>query len=149
MPERLHSNHEKTRGVYKSRGLHKAFNKGGIPLLVESSKSPQIKKCVCGKYNCSFCNAYLSGLTFGIFYTVCNSNLFLLCLFFLYFYVELHFKNFCKFTECILSHLLTWCKHSNVVFRTYRSVTFSKRPITVIALAKIDIFLYMSVILSC
>ena len=29
MSERLH--HEKKRGIYKSRGLHKAFNKSGIP----------------------------------------------------------------------------------------------------------------------
>ena len=32
------------RGIYKSRGLHKAFTKGGIPFFVKSSKSPQIKK---------------------------------------------------------------------------------------------------------
>lgn len=32
----------------KSRGLHKVFNKGGIPLLVVSSKLPRTKpKCQC------------------------------------------------------------------------------------------------------
>ena len=34
---------EKTEGIYKSRGLHEAFNKGGIPLLVNSSKLLQKK----------------------------------------------------------------------------------------------------------
>ena len=37
-------NHEKNIAIYKPRGIHKAFNKGGITLLVECSKSPQIKK---------------------------------------------------------------------------------------------------------
>ena len=30
-------------GIYKSRVLHKAFNKGEIPQFVKSSKLPQIK----------------------------------------------------------------------------------------------------------
>ena len=34
---------EKAEKIYKSGGLHKSFNKGGIPLLVKSSKSPQMK----------------------------------------------------------------------------------------------------------
>ena len=46
MTDRLHSYHKKNRRTYKSRGLHKAFNKGGIPLLVKNSKSSEIKKCV-------------------------------------------------------------------------------------------------------
>ena len=33
-------------GIYKSWGLHKVFNKGGIPLLVKSNKSSKIKYCV-------------------------------------------------------------------------------------------------------
>ena len=43
MSERQHSNHEKNRGFNKSRGLHKAFNKGVIPILMKSSELPQIK----------------------------------------------------------------------------------------------------------
>ena len=39
---------------YKSRGLHKAFNKGGIPFLVKSSKSPQINKICLPKNNTAF-----------------------------------------------------------------------------------------------
>ena len=46
---RLDAIYEINRGIYKSRGLHKAFNKGGIQLLVKSSKSPQIKNRVCVK----------------------------------------------------------------------------------------------------
>ena len=30
----------------QSRGLHKAFNKGGIPLLLKSYKSPNKKSCM-------------------------------------------------------------------------------------------------------
>ena len=38
---------QENRVIYKSRGLHKAFNKGGIPLLVKSSKShPNKKSCM-------------------------------------------------------------------------------------------------------
>ena len=33
----------------RSRGLHKAFNKGGITILLKSSKWPQIKNCVHAK----------------------------------------------------------------------------------------------------
>ena len=41
---------EKQRNLqYKPRGLYKAFNKGGIPVLVESSKAPKIKNRVCVK----------------------------------------------------------------------------------------------------
>ena len=36
----------KTGEIYKSRGLHNAFNKSGISLLMKSSKSPQIKTCI-------------------------------------------------------------------------------------------------------
>ena len=36
---RVHSNHEKNRVILKSIGLHKAFNKGGILLLVKSCNS--------------------------------------------------------------------------------------------------------------
>ena len=43
MSEREHSNHKKNRIFNKSRSLHKFFNKGGTPVLVKSSKSPQIK----------------------------------------------------------------------------------------------------------
>ena len=38
---------EKQKGNYKSRVLHKAFNKGGIPLFVKTSKSFLLKKMVC------------------------------------------------------------------------------------------------------
>ena len=34
---------EKKRGIYNSRGFHKASDKSGIPLLMKSSKSPKIK----------------------------------------------------------------------------------------------------------
>ena len=39
--KRLYSNHEKNRDLKKSKGLNKAFNEAGIPLLVKSSKSPK------------------------------------------------------------------------------------------------------------
>ena len=45
----------KTEGIYKSRGLHKALNKIGIPHLVKSSKSPRIKILVI-KYYFSYLN---------------------------------------------------------------------------------------------
>ena len=34
----------KTEGIFKSRDHHDAFNKGGIPFLVKSSKSPKINQ---------------------------------------------------------------------------------------------------------
>ena len=38
-----------TEAIYKSRGLHDVFNKGEIPLIVKSAKSPLIKSPVCAK----------------------------------------------------------------------------------------------------
>ena len=45
----------KTDGIYKSTGLYKAFNRGGISHIIKSSKLPQIKASLvldficCGK----------------------------------------------------------------------------------------------------
>ena len=36
MSERLQSNSEKNRVIYKFRGLHKAFNNSGVPLIVKA-----------------------------------------------------------------------------------------------------------------
>ena len=41
----------KTEETYKSNGLHKSFNKGRMPLLVKSPKSPQIINIVYTKNN--------------------------------------------------------------------------------------------------
>jgi hypothetical protein len=43
--EKIHGECLHSWGTSKSRGLHKAFNKGGIPFLVVSFSSPQINKC--------------------------------------------------------------------------------------------------------
>ena len=47
-----YKNHIKD-SIYKFRVQHKAFRKGGIPFLVNSSKSLGIKYSVCVKQYCS------------------------------------------------------------------------------------------------
>ena len=39
-------NEREKQDIYKSRGLYKAFNKGGIPLLMKSSKSKNACKII-------------------------------------------------------------------------------------------------------